>query len=77
MTDLSLELLFEKETLSISELLAETGAGTDRTAIKRASSWVSSVGRWAPIRGFEPPYEAGTLDGERVWYWTGWRARRA
>lgn len=72
-----LELLHERETLSISELLDATDSSRDRSGIKRAQSWVSSIGRWAPIRGFEPPYEASMLDGERVWFWTGWRLRTA
>lgn len=30
-----------------------------------------SIGRWAPERGVEVPYETLSVDGERAWKWLG------
>lgn len=30
-----------------------------------------SIGRWAPERGVEVPYETLSVDGERAWKWVG------
>ncbi|MBU0554012.1 hypothetical protein KKF91_21725 [Myxococcota bacterium] len=62
-----LELVQRKGTLTINDAMDELGI----TVPKAMGGITGSIGRWAPVRGVQIPYEAITVRGDRAWRWTG------
>ncbi|MCA9563621.1 MAG: hypothetical protein KC561_09035 [Myxococcales bacterium] len=62
-----LDLVKAKGELTISEAMSQL----DVDIPKAMGGITGSIGRWAPVKGVEVPYEAAfDSKGERVWRWT-------
>ncbi|MEZ4469949.1 MAG: hypothetical protein R3F60_03905 [bacterium] len=62
-----LDLVRDRKLLKISDAMREL----DVDAPKAMGGLTGSIGRWAPLRGVQIPYEATTQEGERAWRWVG------
>lgn len=63
-----LQLLRERGTLTLSEAQKALGIASP----KAVGGITGAIGRWAPAKGLELPYQMFTTPaGERAWRWTG------
>lgn len=62
-----IELVREHKLLRISLAMRVL----DISAPKAMGGLTGSIGRWAPIRGVQVPYEMTMVEGERAWRWLG------
>ena len=62
-----LALVKSRGAVTISEAMD----ALDVSVPKAMGGITGSIGRWAPARGIDVPYENVTVDGERAWTWRG------
>ncbi|MCB9535773.1 MAG: hypothetical protein H6704_05865 [Myxococcales bacterium] len=62
-----LELVEQRGLLRMGEAMEILGVDIP----KAMGGITGSIGRWAPERGVEVPYETLSVDGERAWKWVG------
>lgn len=62
-----LALVKERGTVTIGEAMK----ALDVSVGKAMGGITGSIGRWAPARGLDVPYEVIKVDGERAYKWLG------